>query len=201
MSFAPTYSEIARHFHSNPQLGVKVGKIDTTVQKALGQRFDLQAYPSFFLISGSSVYEYDDARSKASFIKFATTGYKQQAVRPGWQDLAHAEPGTPCRTLHTQTFLLFLLLHFLSESLSPSTHLPWDHWEGYRDFLFGAAWRWWAFSAGYRMCQACRRFWLDVYCAVWQFSGACFQWSFWLLSLHPVISPTETNRGTRKETL
>ena len=80
-SFAPTYSEIARHFHSKPELGVKVGKIDTTVEKALGQRFDLTAFPAFFLISGSNVYEFDSDRTKAGFIQFATKGYKQQAVR------------------------------------------------------------------------------------------------------------------------
>ena len=139
MSFAPTYSEIARHFHSNPKLGVKVGKIDTTVQKALGQRFDLHAYPSFFLISGSSVYEYDDTRSKASFIKFATTGYKQQAVRLG-------DEIRPMRYLTVRSTPYFeykhvlnlSFFHFLPDSLFPSTHLPWDHWEGYRDFLFGA---------------------------------------------------------------
>lgn len=79
-SFAPSYSEIARHFHSNPELGVKVGKIDTSVEKALAQRFGFQYLPAFFLISGSSVYGYDDDRTKASLIEFATSGYKQQAV-------------------------------------------------------------------------------------------------------------------------
>ena len=80
MNFAPTYSEIARHFHSNPKYNVRVGKVDTTVQKALGQRFEVHAFPSFFVISGSSVYEFDEARTKPSLIKFATTDYKEQMV-------------------------------------------------------------------------------------------------------------------------
>lgn len=75
MSFAPTYSEIARHFHSNSRLKVKVGKVDTTAQKALGQRFSVSAYPSFFLVHGSSVYEFEGSRSKSNLIKFASKGY------------------------------------------------------------------------------------------------------------------------------
>lgn len=80
MQFAPTYSEIARHFHSNPSLKVKVGKVDTTVQKALGQRFAVNAYPSFFVVHGSSVYEFEGARSKTNLIKFVAKGYKEHAV-------------------------------------------------------------------------------------------------------------------------
>ena len=80
MSFAPTYSEIARHFHTNPSLKVKVGKVDTTVQKALGQRFAVNAYPSFFLVRGSSVYEFEGPRSRNNLIRFAAKSYKDQAV-------------------------------------------------------------------------------------------------------------------------
>lgn len=82
MNFASTYAEIARHFHSNPSTKVKVGKVDTTVQKALGQRFGVNAFPSFFLVDGSSVYEFEDTRSKSNLIKFATKGYKDQAAIP-----------------------------------------------------------------------------------------------------------------------
>ena len=84
MSFAPTYSEIARHFHSNPKLKVKVGKVDTTVQKALGQRFSVNAYPSFFVVDGSRVYEFEGSRSKNNLINFAKNGYKEQGVSIVW---------------------------------------------------------------------------------------------------------------------
>jgi Thioredoxin len=81
MNFAPTYSDIARYFHSNPDLKVKVGKVDTTEQRALGQRFSVSAYPSFFVVKGSSVYEFDGTtRSKDSLILFATKTYKERAV-------------------------------------------------------------------------------------------------------------------------
>lgn len=80
MSFAPTYSDIARHFHSNPDLKVKVGKVDTTEQRALGQRFSVSAYPSFFVVNGFSVYEFDGMRSKANLILFATKDYKEREV-------------------------------------------------------------------------------------------------------------------------
>jgi thioredoxin-like negative regulator of GroEL len=83
MSFAPTYSDIARHFHSNPDLKVKVGKVDTTEQRALGQRFSVNAYPSFFVVKGSSVYEFDGMRSKSNLIQFATKDYKDQHVSGG----------------------------------------------------------------------------------------------------------------------
>ncbi|CAB9512597.1 Protein disulfide isomerase [Seminavis robusta] len=80
MSFASTYSEIARHFHSNSKLKVRVGKVDTTQQRALGQRFSVHAYPSFFVVHGSSVYEFEGSRSKNGLIQFATKGYKDQPV-------------------------------------------------------------------------------------------------------------------------
>jgi len=80
MSFAPTYSEVAQYFHSISKLNVRVGKVDSTVQKALGQRFAVRAYPSFFLVSGSTVYEYDGDRTKTALIDFASGGYKSGEV-------------------------------------------------------------------------------------------------------------------------
>ena len=51
------------------------------MQKALGQRFGVNAYPSFFVVHGSSVYIFEGARSKTNLIKFAIDEHKEQPVR------------------------------------------------------------------------------------------------------------------------
>jgi hypothetical protein len=50
----------------------------------LGQRFSVNAYPSFFVVKGSSVYEFDGMRSKANLIQFAMKDYKEQGVSGGF---------------------------------------------------------------------------------------------------------------------
>uniref|UniRef100_A0A7S2YFM2 Thioredoxin domain-containing protein n=2 Tax=Entomoneis paludosa TaxID=265537 RepID=A0A7S2YFM2_9STRA len=74
----PTYNEIAAHFHSQPHLQVKVGKIDGDAERALATRFNVHSYPSFYVIDGYSVYSFEDrARSKHNLIQYVQKkGYK-----------------------------------------------------------------------------------------------------------------------------
>lgn len=77
-SFAPTYQDIARHFAQTKQ-NVKVAKIDGDGEMALASRFGVHSFPSFYLIDGYSVYEFDESRTKQKLIDFAEHKYKEQA--------------------------------------------------------------------------------------------------------------------------
>lgn len=91
--FAPQYEAVALHFHkrnkqieeekennSNSQQNnndkskkrkVKVGQVDATSERALAHRFNVKAYPSFFLVDGWSVREYKGyRRSQQNMIEF-----------------------------------------------------------------------------------------------------------------------------------
>jgi len=80
-NFASAYESIAKTFHSNPKDKVRVARVDCSVEKALLTRFGIQAFPSFFLVSGWDVYEFEDNRSTANLINFARSGYKKKNVR------------------------------------------------------------------------------------------------------------------------
>lgn len=73
--FAQTYSEVAEYIHKQNKDGqrkVMVAKIDGSKEKALTSRFSVKGYPSFFLLDGWDVYEFNQARSKKAMIEFAT---------------------------------------------------------------------------------------------------------------------------------
>mmetsp|Transcript_1834 Transcript_1834/g.2579 ORF Transcript_1834/g.2579 Transcript_1834/m.2579 type:complete len:239 (+) Transcript_1834:123-839(+) len=83
VSFAPTYEEIAAHFHGQPSTKVKVGKIDGDAERALSARFNVNSYPSFFVIDGWSVYSFEQqGRSKATMVTFVQGGYKEDGAPP-----------------------------------------------------------------------------------------------------------------------
>jgi thioredoxin-like negative regulator of GroEL len=79
-NFKTSYNNIAVTFHSSPQEKIRVAKVDCNVEKALATRFGVRGYPSFFLVSGWSVYEYEETRSESGLISFARGGYKKQDV-------------------------------------------------------------------------------------------------------------------------
>lgn len=70
------------HFHKQPEKKVKVAKVDGDTERALQSRFGVQAYPSFYLIDGYSVYKYEGYRDKDKIIKFAEEGYRKQSPVP-----------------------------------------------------------------------------------------------------------------------
>jgi thiol-disulfide isomerase/thioredoxin len=100
VEFAPSYEDIARHYHGQrppppPQKqlpsttsktqkkskkkrrDVKVGKINGEIERALVSRFAIHSYPCFFLIDGWNVYKFDESRQKKTLIAFTDGGYKK----------------------------------------------------------------------------------------------------------------------------
>uniref|UniRef100_A0A7R9ZQU5 Thioredoxin domain-containing protein n=1 Tax=Craspedostauros australis TaxID=1486917 RepID=A0A7R9ZQU5_9STRA len=78
MTFATQYSGVARTFHSSPEEGIRVAKVDANTERALGSRFSIHSYPSFFIVDGMSVYEFKQSRSPQALMTFARGGYKSQ---------------------------------------------------------------------------------------------------------------------------
>mmetsp|Transcript_21818 Transcript_21818/g.31859 ORF Transcript_21818/g.31859 Transcript_21818/m.31859 type:complete len:226 (+) Transcript_21818:183-860(+) len=72
--FAPTYDSVATTLHQttqNDERKIMVAKVDGSKEKALASRFSVRGYPSFFLVDGWDVYEFEGSRSKEAMIKFA----------------------------------------------------------------------------------------------------------------------------------
>ena len=66
--------------HDSEDRNVKVGKVDGSAEKALSSRFSVRGYPSFYLIDGWTVRQYEDQRSVEALVKFATRDYKEVEV-------------------------------------------------------------------------------------------------------------------------
>ena len=80
VEFALTYEEIASFYHSpGSAYKIKVGRINSEVQRALVSRFGVQRLPSFFIIDGFRVYEYKNIRTKRFLMDFAEGGYKKES--------------------------------------------------------------------------------------------------------------------------
>jgi len=83
--FAPAYELVAERLHSQNKINdkkIKVAKIDGASDRALASRFNIKAFPSFFLIDGWTVYEFNGVRSLEDLVDFATEGYKKQEPIP-----------------------------------------------------------------------------------------------------------------------
>jgi thioredoxin-like negative regulator of GroEL len=82
VSFAPTYQDIARAIHSStPDEKIRVARINCSEEKALMTRFGVKAFPSFFLVAGWDVYEFEGSRSATTLVDYARGGYKKKKVR------------------------------------------------------------------------------------------------------------------------
>jgi hypothetical protein len=57
-----------------------VGRVNGAAEKALASRFSVTKYPSFYLIEGWTVREYEGNRSLDNLIDFATKTYKKYEV-------------------------------------------------------------------------------------------------------------------------
>lgn len=80
--FAPTYTSIAHSLHaenkSKPKdKRIKVGKVDGSKERILTSRFSIRAFPSFFVVDGWDVYEYENTRSKEAIINYVKRDYKK----------------------------------------------------------------------------------------------------------------------------
>lgn len=75
--FAPTYESVAKTLHGSPERKIKVAKIDGSEDIALASRFSVRGFPTFYLIDGWDVYEYQDTRTRDKLINFATNAPKE----------------------------------------------------------------------------------------------------------------------------
>ncbi|KAL3798536.1 hypothetical protein HJC23_011840 [Cyclotella cryptica] len=86
--FAPTYELIAQQLHSAQKNSspnarkVNVAKVDGAAERALSSRFSVKGFPSFYLIDGWTVREYDGSRSQENLVKFALEDYQQTEPVP-----------------------------------------------------------------------------------------------------------------------
>jgi thiol-disulfide isomerase/thioredoxin len=86
--FAPTYEQIAQQLHSQQKNSspkarqVNVAKVDGAAERALSSRFSVKGFPSFYLIDGWTVREYDGNRSQENIIKFALEDYEKTEPIP-----------------------------------------------------------------------------------------------------------------------
>ena len=82
--FAATYEKVAETLHAqshaevmkNPNARtIKVAKVDGSADRALASRFNIQGYPTFFLVDGWNVYEFEGDRTLEDLVDFATEDY------------------------------------------------------------------------------------------------------------------------------
>ncbi len=55
---------------------VNVAKVDGAAERAISSRFGVNSFPTFVLVDGWTVYEFEGARSQEALIQFALTEYK-----------------------------------------------------------------------------------------------------------------------------
>jgi len=82
INFAAQYSKVAHDLHSMPDEKIRVARVDCSVERALMTRFGIHAFPSFFLLSGWEVYEFNEKRSPQTLSEFALGGYKKKNPIP-----------------------------------------------------------------------------------------------------------------------
>jgi protein disulfide-isomerase-like protein len=82
--FAPTYEKVAETLHAQSRAdlakdpgarAVRVAKVDGSADRALASRFNIRGYPTFFLVDGWDVYEYEGDRTLEDLVDFATEDY------------------------------------------------------------------------------------------------------------------------------
>ena len=74
--------QVASTLHEDDEVNVKVAKVDGDSERAIKSRFGIRHFPTFFLIDGWSVYEFEGTRSATKLIEFCKGGYKDQDPIP-----------------------------------------------------------------------------------------------------------------------
>jgi len=70
-SMAPTWDEFAEAVKDDP-IGIKVGKVDCTVDKEICAKYEVQGYPTLKLfVEGGKVFDFKGDRTADAFEKFA----------------------------------------------------------------------------------------------------------------------------------
>lgn len=85
--FASTYEVVANQLHAkqnSPSVKrkVNVAKIDGAAERALASRFGVHGFPTFFLIDGWTVREFDGSRSHEGLVNFAEKDYEKTEPVP-----------------------------------------------------------------------------------------------------------------------
>jgi thioredoxin-like negative regulator of GroEL len=84
-AFASHYENIARKIHASNDSRdrpIHVAKINGNQERSMASRFSIRGYPSFFVIDGWNVYEYQGRRTEESILNFVVhEEYKNQHVR------------------------------------------------------------------------------------------------------------------------
>lgn len=75
INFASTYDNLAMNLHEMhgmSERNVTVAKVDGSSDRILASRFSVRGFPTFFLVDGWTVWEFEGSRSKENLLKFAT---------------------------------------------------------------------------------------------------------------------------------
>lgn len=80
--FSATYERVAKTLHSANDddekenvRKIRVAKVDGSTERALASRFSIRGFPSFFLVDGWTVRQYEGVRSLDALVKFANETY------------------------------------------------------------------------------------------------------------------------------
>mmetsp|Transcript_20268 Transcript_20268/g.44076 ORF Transcript_20268/g.44076 Transcript_20268/m.44076 type:complete len:246 (+) Transcript_20268:223-960(+) len=85
--FAPTYELVANQLHSDQKTAgskrkVNVAKVDGAAERALSSRFGVHGYPTFVLVDGWTVREFEGSRTPEGLVQFALTDYEKTEPVP-----------------------------------------------------------------------------------------------------------------------
>ena len=88
--FAPTYEQVAAQLHAkSAEAGAKrkvsakgVAKVDGAAERALSSCFGVHGFPTFYLIDGWTVREFDGDRSLDNLVNFSLKDYEETEPIP-----------------------------------------------------------------------------------------------------------------------
>lgn len=105
--FSGTYAKLAHTIHatnSERKRPIYVAKVNGDKERASTSRFNIQSYPTIFVVDGWHVYQFVGSRSEDALMKFVLReGYKDQHVRCFVQ-MIHYD--VHCATLFSKPSLL-----------------------------------------------------------------------------------------------
>ncbi|KAI2500495.1 thioredoxin [Fragilaria crotonensis] len=86
--FSGTYAKLAHAIHatnSERKRPIYVAKVNGDKERASTSRFNIQSYPTIFVVDGWHVYQFVGSRSEEALMKFVLReGYKDQHPLPIW---------------------------------------------------------------------------------------------------------------------
>lgn len=80
--FASSYLEIAKELEGDH---INVAKVDGHKYRVLSLRFGVIGFPSFYLVEGDNVWEFDGIRSVEGLVAFARERKDGKLVTSGWK--------------------------------------------------------------------------------------------------------------------